>query len=208
MESIGHKLSSNREKKKITIQKAASDLLIKVEILKAIEAEEWQKLPQAPFVKGFIQNYAEYLGLDVDHTLALFRRAYDEKKYIHKDTSIKKIKPNFLTPIRLMNAAFVTLVVIFIIYLALQYFSILQSPKLEVVIPEDNAQTTIPIVKVAGKTDKEATISVEGNLIGVDQDGNFQTEIKLDTGKNIITVIASKKLSPKAKIQRTVRLIN
>lgn len=208
MESIGHKLQTERKKKNIALKKAAADLLIKVEILEALEKEEWQKLPHAPFIKGFIQNYAAYLGLDVDHTLALFRRAYDEKKYVQKDTSIKKIKPAIITPIRLINTAFILAVIVFVIYLGLQYFSILQSPKLEVITPEENAQTTIPIVKVAGKTEKEATISIDGNLIGVDQDGNFTTEVKLDSGKNIITIIATKKLSPKAKIQRTVRLIN
>lgn len=208
MESIGQKLQTERKKKNIALKKAASDLLIKVEILEAIEREEWQKLPHAAFVKGFIQNYAAYLGIDVDHTMALFRRAYDEKKYIQKDTSIKKIKPAILTPIRLINTAFALAVIIFIIYLAFQYFSILQSPKLEVITPENDTQTSIPVVKVAGITEKEATVSIDGNLIGVDQDGNFTTEIKLDSGKNVITIIATKKLSPKAKIQRTVRLIN
>lgn len=208
MESIGHKLKTERKKKNLALKKAAADLLIKVEILEAIESEEWQKLPHAPFVKGFIQNYAAYLGLNVDHTLALFRRAYDEKKYIQKDTSIKKIKPAIFTPIRLINTLFFLSVAIFVVYLALQYFSILQSPKLEVITPEQNAQTTIPIVKVTGITEKEATISVDGKLIGVDQDGNFTTEVNLDSGKNIITIIATKKLSPKAKIQRTVRLVN
>ncbi len=208
MESIGNKLSSSRKKKNISLKKAAKDLRLKVEILEALEKEEWQKLPHAPFVKGFIQNYAAYLGLDIDHTLALFRRAFDEKKYTQKDTSIKKIKPAILTPIRLINTVFILSVLAFAVYLALQYFSILQSPKLEVIIPQNDAQTTISQVIVAGKTEKEATISVDGNLIGVDQDGNFTTEVKLDPGKNIITVIASKKLSPKAKIQRTVRLIN
>ena len=40
----------------------------------------------------------------------------------------------------------------------------------------------------------------------VDAEGNFSYQLKLSDGQNIIEVIASKKLSPKSKVTKIVRL--
>lgn len=206
METSGNFLAEKRTSKKISIAKAARDLKIKKEHLQAIEEGNWQILPEPTFVKGFIKSYAKYLGLDSAHTLALYRREFDEAKYPQKESPIKKDRRFMLTPNKVITTVFVVCVIAFIIYLTAQYFSILKSPNLEIASPENDLTTSIPYVVVSGKVESDSTVSIEGEFVAVDSAGNFTKQVELTEGKNTIEIIAAKRLSPKTKITKTVRL--
>ncbi len=205
MTTLAQMLSQKREANNITLEKASKDLLIKREHLEALENSNWKALPEPPFVRGFIKNYADYLGLDASHLLALYRREYDPEKY-PKSSSPYTRQRQFLTPKRIFNIIIVLIVAIFVIYLAVQYTSILKSPKLKVSTPPDDITTSTPVVDVSGQTEKETTISVNGEFAPVDKDGNFSYQLKLNDGQNIIEIIAAKRLSPKTKVTKIIRL--
>ena len=207
MRHFGEILSSQRKFKRISISRAASDLLIKKEHLEALEQEDWPSLPEPPFVKGFITSYAHYLSLDPKHILAIYRREYDERKYPKSHSLERRQRRLFLTPARLVNLVFALAIVIFIAYLTVQYLSILQAPKLEIFSPQDDVTLTVPAVVVSGKVEKDTTVSIDGQFVLITPEGNFSYQYNLKEGKNIIEIIASKRLSPKTRIERTVRLI-
>lgn len=208
MKTLGELLSAQRKAKKISLTKVSHDLLIKKENLEFLEKCDWEKLPEPAFVKGFIKSYAKYLDLDPNYILALHRREYDEAKYPHKNFMPKKQKLFILTPRRVINFIFLLVAFIFVGYLTIQYLSILSSPKVEIFNPQDDITTSIPLVQILGKTEKETTVSIDGEFVPIDQEGNFSYEAKLEEGKNIIEIIASKRLSPKNKITRTIRLVH
>jgi len=209
MQTVGELLLAKRKAKNISLTKAARDLAIKKENLQAIENGQWEKLPEPPFAKGFVKNYAQYLGLDPDYTLALYRREYDEAKYPKKPSPLLHQRRflSLITPNRVVTFSAIVIVLIFIGYLVIQYFSILSAPKLEVFTPADDSTTQVSAVRITGQTEKGAMLAIDGNFVAVDKDGNFSYEVKLEEGKNSIEIIASKKLSPKSKIIRTVRLV-
>lgn len=208
MTKFGEILQVARSAKRITLKKASKDLQIKKEHLEALENEDWQSLPEPTFVKGFISSYAKYLGLDVDNALALYRREYDESKYPksanREDT--KRKRRFYLTPARLINLAILATIVTFIAYLALQYSSILASPKLEIISPKNDETVTVPVVLIEGETETDATVSIEGEFVPVLPDGNFSYQYNLEEGRNTIEIIASKRLAPKTKKELTIRL--
>ena len=109
--------------------------------------------------------------------------------------------PNLIPPITAAAA-----VIIFLSYLFVQYTSILSAPKVTINSPADDITTTASVIEVSGKTEKDTTISIDGELVPLDPSGNFNYQIKLQDGKNIIEIVASKRLSPKTKIKRVVRL--
>jgi len=63
-------------------------------------------------------------------------------------------------------------------------------PKLEMTEPQDGANVSKQDLKVAGKTDKETYIHINGQPVVVDVQGGFQTMVKLNEGDNKIEVIA------------------
>jgi len=207
MKNLGEILSEARKKKHISITRAASDLLIKKEHIQALEDQKWSELPEPTFVKGFIKSYAAYLGLDTDHILAIYRREFDESKFQRSHKNPRAEKRLFLTPSRIINFVFIFAVLVFIAYILISFSSIFSAPKLEVLMPQPNETTSVPIVQIIGKTDPEATVSIAGEFVPVDPQGNFSKEYSLKEGKNEIEVISSKRLSPKARVTRTVRLL-
>lgn len=66
MVSVGKILQSEREAQSRTLKEISDQLNIKEVYLSAVEKEEFNRIPGDVFVKGFIRNYANFLGLDGD----------------------------------------------------------------------------------------------------------------------------------------------
>src|SRR3989338_1142337 len=90
---------------------------------------------------------------------------------------------------------------------SVQYLSLLSAPKLEIYAPQDDSTTSIPYVVISGQTQKDAQVAIEGMFVPIDEVGNFSYQLELKDGQNIIEIIASKRLSPKSKATRTIRLV-
>lgn len=206
MRKFGEVLKDARKARRISLGRAAKDLLIKEEDLASLENEDWGHLPDPTFTRGFTTSYAKYLGLDPQQTLALYRREYDEKQYPKKQFESRHKKRFYLTPAKLLNTIILLSLIVFISYLAVQYSSILKAPKVEIISPPDDETVSVPVLIVQGKTETQTTISVDGEFVPVNPEGTFTYQYNLKEGKNTIEVIASKRLSPKTKITRTVRL--
>jgi len=64
MASLGSILSEARIKAGISKSDAAAATRLKIQILDALESEDFSRIPAPVYGKGFIKLYAEYLGLD------------------------------------------------------------------------------------------------------------------------------------------------
>jgi len=69
MDTLGPYLRSAREAKGIDLREAAQQTRISINFLKAIEEEDFAKLPGVVFVKGFLKSYARFLQLDEDEVM-------------------------------------------------------------------------------------------------------------------------------------------
>jgi cytoskeletal protein RodZ len=73
VESLGEKLKSAREAKKCTYEQVGRETNIAIRYLEALENEDFTKIPGEPYALGFLKNYGDYLGLDVQELLSLYR---------------------------------------------------------------------------------------------------------------------------------------
>ena len=64
MGTLGRFLQEARAAKEIDLRDAAQQTRISVQYLKALEEEDFGKLPGEVFVKGFLKNYGRFLNLD------------------------------------------------------------------------------------------------------------------------------------------------
>jgi len=72
-QSIGQKLKQAREDQRITLEIASESTRIRTIYLQALEVGDLSVLPSPVQARGFLRNYAEYLGLDFDRVLAELR---------------------------------------------------------------------------------------------------------------------------------------
>lgn len=65
-----------------------------------------------------------------------------------------------------------------------------EKPKLDIQEPSDNSRTNKEDIKVAGQTDKETSIRINGQPIITDSEGKFSTMVRLKDGENKIQIVA------------------
>ncbi|MGA2548702.1 MAG: RodZ domain-containing protein [Burkholderiaceae bacterium] len=61
---LGTRLRETRESLGLSAEEVASQLKIGVRKIEAIEEGRWEELPQAPYSRGFLRNYAKILHVD------------------------------------------------------------------------------------------------------------------------------------------------
>ncbi len=69
MQTIGQRLKAAREEKNLTLEKVFQAIRIRVNYLQALENDDLSSMPSPVQARGYLRNYAEYLGLDLDQIL-------------------------------------------------------------------------------------------------------------------------------------------
>lgn len=75
MPTVGEILRSEREKKGLTIKDIEKATSIRALYLSAIEEDNYSIVPGEVYLKGFIRNYANYLGLDSQKIIDVYRQS-------------------------------------------------------------------------------------------------------------------------------------
>lgn len=78
MSSFGEKMQREREMRNISLDEIAESTKIGCRMLRALEQEDFEKLPGGIFNKGFVRAYAKFLGLDEEQSVADFQVAFAE----------------------------------------------------------------------------------------------------------------------------------
>jgi cytoskeletal protein RodZ len=73
VDSLGEKLRLAREEKGYSLDQVSRETNIAARYIQALEAEDFSGFPGEPYVLGFLRNYSEYLGLDVQEQLSRYR---------------------------------------------------------------------------------------------------------------------------------------
>lgn len=210
MRTVGQILKEEREKKFYTLEEIEKATKIRLELLQALENDDYKKLPPPTFVQGFIKNYGKFLGLPTDKLLAIYRREFSEGKnpprILESFTNPLDKKRFRITPAKILGTVVLTLIVTFFIYLWFEYRFLIGAPFLEVSEPQDQLSVASTTIYVSGRTDPESKVSINNQEIQVDLSGRFSQEIQLTDSSNTIVVTATSKSGKEARIERTVFL--
>lgn len=210
MRTVGQVLKDERERKFYTLDEVEKATKIRKELLEALEAGQYIKLPPPTFIQGFIKNYGKFLGLDPQKLLAIFRREFSEGKHppkILESFSNPVDKGKFkLTPTKFVGLVVLGLVMIFFGYLWFEYRFLVGSPFLEVTQPQDQQTVTGESIVVLGRTDPEAKVYINNQEIQVDATGKFLQEVKLSDNVNTLVITATSKSGKISKAEKTVFL--
>lgn len=68
----GEVLREEREKQQLSERDVANKLHLSTNYVQALEADDYEHLPEATFIKGYIRNYAKLLGVPADPLLKTF----------------------------------------------------------------------------------------------------------------------------------------
>lgn len=206
MVKLGQRLHKERMVRKLTIEEVARDTKIKATFLTAIERSDYHKLPSPAYAKGFVKNYADYLGFPKGEVAAFFRREFDEKRaYKVLPDSLSKTKEFPLKRIHIQQSLVIVvgLLIVFIGYLLFQYRYAFLSPALSISSPKENAVVSQDVT-VSGKTDSEATVVVNNDSVSLTPDGKFVKQLTLFPGKTTIVVKAKNRSGKESTVKRDI----
>jgi cytoskeletal protein RodZ len=103
MEEIGRTLRETRERLGLTLEETERSIRIRASRLETLERGEFALLPSEAQARGFLHNYAEFLGMDPEELL----RRYDESRQpkrrrslVARGTSKTAVKKNAVRQIR------------------------------------------------------------------------------------------------------------
>ncbi|MEO7118664.1 MAG: helix-turn-helix domain-containing protein, partial [Candidatus Limnocylindrales bacterium] len=199
---LGELLRIARETKGVDIFRAERDTKIRAKHLESLENGDYGSLPGAVYIKGFLRNYASYLGLDPDDVIERWR---EETSTTRRTEAVTVSPPRALVEPRtgltfsrnvLVGAVLIVIVVLFLAYVGSQIIRFNQSATLTVDGPlvvtlAGDAQTHV----IAGKTSVGATITVTGPLdflatTTAAADGRWSLEVPVSKGRTDFTITA------------------
>ncbi len=105
MESIGEKIRKVREEKGYSLDQVARDTHITRRFLEALEQENFSVLPGESYVVGFLRSYAEYLGLNAEETVLLYRNMKLQEQPAPMNELLEKPRISLATIIALVVVA-------------------------------------------------------------------------------------------------------
>lgn len=208
MKTVGKMLQEARTTKGLTPQDVERAIKIREKYIIAIETDDFSSLPSPSYAKGFVRNYAEYLGLPTDAMMAFFRRQITDVSKVSllpKGVS-EPLRTSWLrlTPGRFVGTLISALLIIFFLYLSRQYFRIGKAPPLAVTSPTNQQITSSSRVVVEGQSDRDATVMINGISTIVRDDGRFYEQVAMEPGVNKITVTATSRFGKTTTVTKEV----
>jgi cytoskeletal protein RodZ len=202
--NLPERLLTARERKGVDLYRAERDTKIRARYLAALERGDYKELPGAVYTKGFLRNYALYLGLDPDEVLLQWRRERVESK---ESEPIIVVPRPIVTPRKgltfspaIVVAAIMTIFVVgFGVYLVSQIQRYVAPPTIAVTQPrtavlevdESTTSYTLRGTSLAG-----ATVSIDAPgweqpyRVTADASGRWTAEVGLIRGKNQFEITA------------------
>ncbi len=200
--ALPERLLAARERKGVDLFRAERDTKIRARYLGALERGDYRELPGAVYTKGFLRNYALYLGLDPDEILLQWRRERGDgpsaDPVLVVPRTVAAPRQGVTLSARLFGGILLAIVVVVVVgYVANQVLRFHNPPTISVtdpataVVTVDESATTYT---VRGTSTPGATISI--TIPGRDQpiqvtagaDGAWSVDVELRRGRNQFSV--------------------
>jgi cytoskeletal protein RodZ len=201
--SLPERLYAAREAKGVDLYRAERDTKIRARYLGALERGDYKELPGAVYTKGFLRNYALYLGLDPEEILEQWRR----ERGAPRESAPVPMAPRPLaaprkgltfSPFIVVLALMTVGVLVFAAYLGVQLLRFAKPPTIAVTQPPnavaevDDATTSYTLrgTTLAGATVNIASPGRDPYSVTADSTGAWRADVDLRRGRNEFDVSA------------------
>src|SRR6185437_9257023 len=217
--SLPDRLTAARERKGVDLVRAERDTKIRVRYLSALESGDYRDLPGAVYTKGFLRNYAIYLGLDPEDVLRQWRRergeaTAPEPEIVPPRPLDAPARPLNFSPSIVVAALLTVGVVLFFVYLASQLLRYSRPPDLSVTNPAQavvDVEESTTSFRLAGTSTAGATITIltpgqeEPYRTTAQSNGDWSLQVDLRRGQNRFEISAvNPETGKQAETPRTV----
>lgn len=202
---VGDVLQQARERKGVDLYRAERDTKIRLRYLSALEDGDYLELPAPVYTKGFLRNYALYLGLEPDDILERWR---DEMERQRTATRVAVAPPPMpivepggrrlhITPSMVVAGLVGLVILMFVGYIGIQLLRFAEITPIKITNPVDVfSQVDASSITLAGTSSPGAQVHITGPGgqaydQRADDDGGWAQEVTLAHGQNDFTIVAT-----------------
>ncbi len=189
--TVGALLKAARRQRGLRLAEVATALRIPVRQLRSLEEEELKAFTAEVYARGVFRAYARYVGIAVPEVDHAFARAV---------ASVRTLVPvKFLAPRRWLARVLTPRWILAMVgmgaagvvggYVVWQVQSFLRLPTLTLSEPT-NGLINGEYVRVAGRAETTATVTVNDAPVLLTKDGSFELQLRLHPGINVVRVEA------------------
>lgn len=203
MKTVGEILKKTRLEKKVSLDEAEKATRIRKKFLSSFEENDFSLLPAFTFSRGFLKNYSEFLGLNSEEVIAVFRRQVKtEEKTELLPSGVNNPQENPWLKINPKTAVILVSALIFgffLFYIFSQLLSFAGRPYLKIYSPKENLTVKNETIEIKGKTDPDGKLLINNQEVQILVNGNFFEKIDLNKGENKIVVSVKNKTGKENK---------
>ena len=197
MSQLGERLRAARESQGISLSQAAAETRILQRYIVALEDGDYQNLPGDVYIRGFIRNYAAFLGLSADELIDLYRHERGRTDPIRVIPATSNPRVQGCVAPSLIGVFFVVLALIGVTYLVLSATNRIgesaqlaaiptaTSPPIPSPLPTAPPETTSAPLSAATATVDVAGAGVESSPTPTrEPEAPIVIEVRIDPGDN------------------------
>lgn len=190
--------------KGISLEKLSQVTGVSERFLTALIGEEFDKLPAVPYVHGYLMRIAEALGLDGD---TLWRDYVKQVPALKRSGKQDALPGNRFARGRVNGRLIAGIILAFLFfgYFGVRIFSAIQPPALTLLnFSPDTTRVTAALFTVAGRVEFDARLTVNGEAVYPEGNGDFKKSITLTPGFNTVTIAVKKLLGKEHVTTRSI----
>lgn len=211
LRTIGNLLKERRKERKLNIGQIAEITKIRREYLEAIEESNYDIFPSEVYLKGFLKNYAKFLGVNTERAVAMYRREREYKKGDPVISSAEKVQDKTInltiTPGRIIGLGLLIALILAVGYIGSYIGRVLREPELRILAPvpveagtEESLRVSDTNVLVEGEVEVGSTLSVNGQEYETNNFKKFSEQFELQPGLNTFVLVAESEFGRRSEL--------
>lgn len=214
IKTIGNILREKRKELKLEIKQISEITKIRADYLTALEEGNYNTFPSEVYLKGFLKNYAKYLGISTEKALALYRRENERKGGESDLSSISnglEQKSFVFTPNKVLILIALLSIIIIVVYLSSYIGQVIKKPDLSLTSPvafneegEVSYKTDANFIEITGKVQIGSKLKINDTELKLNNFEEFTKKFDLTEGSNVLVLSAESQFGRIKTITLTV----
>lgn len=203
-QTLAEILARRRESLEITLPEAEQATRIRGKYITAIEQGDYASLKDDVYARGYVKNYADYLGLDTKPILKLYDTERAGQREMQRQSrrrgstmqlGLRPIKPSrlIITPRSFVVLSVLALLGLVVAYIVWQVVTLSRPPQL-ILNNDEQRSVTANFGYVSGRVEGGVDLFINDSPVLLAADGTFRERIAVVDGRNDIKLTAKNRL--------------
>lgn len=197
-------LKERMAEKRIGIHHLEKSTGISKHLLEALVEGDFEALPAAPYVRGYLRHIAPLIGVDADELWEQYRKEAGLNISGARDQLPQnRFALSDRTPRRLIIVT--AIIILLLVYAFINGRRLIGQPELTLFIPSsDTASTTEEVFVFRGAIDPDDTLTINDELVEVNNQGVFEKSLPLQPGRNTFAFEVKRFLGKELQVVRHI----